>query len=344
MGLTISDGLLAIMLRHVRAHSATSCSLAIYLAVTCASDCLCGAGVRGAAPRLRGAIAKAADVGHRSPPRVRRAAAPLASLLRTLPLPRRSARQGRARAGGGGARRVGCRTQDDRHAPCEARGTARALLLSAGERANKQWDAVAAATACRPWPAEVRRGARPRNAVFDRLAVISQASQTATSCVDQVFEANEIDLEAIALCADADFAEMEIPKGPRVKIAHALRQLEAKQAASTPTKSRPAAAVALSLSLSLALSLSFFLCLSDLFSGHSHTCCRSSRVCFPVVVCLRCGGPHPSSSSSSSSRSSSSSSSSSRSSRTSRRRRRRRRSRSRPRRDGIDYRRPSRCR
>ncbi len=52
-------------------------------------------------------------------------------------------------------------------------------------------------------------------------------------------EANEIDLEAIALCADADFAEMEIPKGPRVKIAHALRQLEAKQAASTPTKSQP---------------------------------------------------------------------------------------------------------
>ena len=68
-------------------------------------------------------------------------------------------------------------------------------------------------------------------------------------------EANEIDLEAIALCADADFAEMEIPKGPRVKIAHALRQLEAKQAASTPTKTRPAVSVQLDPRLSFTSSV-----------------------------------------------------------------------------------------
>ena len=56
-------------------------------------------------------------------------------------------------------------------------------------------------------------------------------------------EANEIDLEAISLCADVDFAEMEIPKGPRVKIAAALRQLQAQQQQSNGSRPKPAAGV-----------------------------------------------------------------------------------------------------
>ena len=39
-------------------------------------------------------------------------------------------------------------------------------------------------------------------------------------------EQNEIDLEAMALCSDSDFAEMGIPKGPRVRIARALTELQ----------------------------------------------------------------------------------------------------------------------
>ena len=33
-------------------------------------------------------------------------------------------------------------------------------------------------------------------------------------------EENEIDIEAMALCSDSDFAEMGIPTGPRLKCVH----------------------------------------------------------------------------------------------------------------------------
>ena len=42
-------------------------------------------------------------------------------------------------------------------------------------------------------------------------------------------EENEIDLEAFALCSHADFVEMGIPAGPRLKIIRGLAQVRQKR-------------------------------------------------------------------------------------------------------------------
>ena len=53
-------------------------------------------------------------------------------------------------------------------------------------------------------------------------------------------EANEIDLDALALCSDNDYRAMGIPKGPRLKIEHSLKKLkQAKQQAQPQQPQQP---------------------------------------------------------------------------------------------------------
>jgi hypothetical protein len=49
------------------------------------------------------------------------------------------------------------------------------------------------------------------------------------------FEKNEIDLDALALMSDNDFTEMDVPKGPRLKILNALRGHKPADSAAAPS-------------------------------------------------------------------------------------------------------------
>ena len=47
--------------------------------------------------------------------------------------------------------------------------------------------------------------------------VVQYYTQYSTGSYAERLEENEIDIEAMALCSDSDFAEMGIPTGPRLK-------------------------------------------------------------------------------------------------------------------------------